>query len=58
VKKGWYYAGKFLNAAFDKASVENERNALWIHGRPGRGRHLRAGSRADRPPHSVLRPAA
>ena len=30
VKKGWYYGGKFLNAALDKASLENERNALWI----------------------------
>ena len=30
VKKGWYYDGKFLNAALDKASLENERNALWI----------------------------
>ncbi|GAB6080378.1 phosphatidylserine decarboxylase [Hydrogenophilus hirschii] len=24
----WYHPGKFLNAALDKASVENERNAL------------------------------
>jgi phosphatidylserine decarboxylase len=31
VKKGWYFGGKFVNAALDKASVENERNALWIH---------------------------
>lgn len=30
VKKGWYFGGKFLNAALDKASLENERNALWI----------------------------
>jgi phosphatidylserine decarboxylase len=30
VKKGWYFAGKFVNAALDKASLENERNALWI----------------------------
>jgi len=30
VKKGWYYGGKFFNAALDKASLENERNALWI----------------------------
>ncbi|MFN0040855.1 MAG: phosphatidylserine decarboxylase [Burkholderiales bacterium] len=30
VKKGWYYAGKFFNADLDKASLENERNALWI----------------------------
>jgi len=31
VKKGWYFGGKFLNASLDKASLENERNALWIH---------------------------
>ncbi len=31
VRKGWYFAGRFLNAALDKASLENERNALWIH---------------------------
>src|SRR5579863_8550051 len=30
VKKGWYNAGRFVNAALDKASLENERNALWI----------------------------
>ena len=26
----WYFAGKFFNAAMDKASMENERNALHI----------------------------
>src|SRR6202171_3499149 len=31
VRKGSYFSGKFLNAALDKASLENERNALWIH---------------------------
>ncbi|HVY05910.1 MAG TPA: phosphatidylserine decarboxylase [Burkholderiales bacterium] len=31
VRKEWYFAGKFVNAAIDKASLENERNALWIH---------------------------
>jgi phosphatidylserine decarboxylase len=35
VKKGWYYAGKFVNAAIDKASLENERNALWIQADAG-----------------------
>ncbi|MCX7892406.1 MAG: phosphatidylserine decarboxylase [Burkholderiales bacterium] len=30
VKKVWYNAGKFLNADLDKASLENERNALWL----------------------------
>jgi phosphatidylserine decarboxylase len=30
VKKAWYWEGSFLNAALDKASLENERNALWI----------------------------
>ena len=26
----WYHPGKFLNAAIDKASIENERNALHL----------------------------
>ena len=30
VQRVWYDAGSFLNAALDKASVENERNALHI----------------------------
>ena len=30
VKQIWYHAGKFVNAALDKASTENERNVLWI----------------------------
>jgi phosphatidylserine decarboxylase len=30
VKGRWYHAGSFLNAALDKASVENERCALWL----------------------------
>ncbi|HET7635807.1 MAG TPA: phosphatidylserine decarboxylase [Burkholderiales bacterium] len=30
VRDAWYHPGKFLNAALAKASVENERNALWI----------------------------
>jgi phosphatidylserine decarboxylase len=30
VQKRWYNPGKFLNAALDKASEENERNALWL----------------------------
>jgi phosphatidylserine decarboxylase len=30
VKRRWYHAGGFLNAALDKASLENERNALHI----------------------------
>ena len=30
VKNKWYHAGSFLNAALDKASLENERNALHI----------------------------
>ncbi|HJU21154.1 MAG TPA: phosphatidylserine decarboxylase [Casimicrobiaceae bacterium] len=28
VEKTWYHAGKFVNAALDKASEDNERNAL------------------------------
>ena len=31
VRKTWYFGGRFFNAALDKASLENERNALWIH---------------------------
>ena len=30
VRDVWYHAGKFVNAELSKASVENERNALWI----------------------------
>ena len=30
VKKRWYDAGRFFNATLDKASLENERNALWL----------------------------
>jgi phosphatidylserine decarboxylase len=35
VQKIWYHAGRFLNAALDKASLENERNALWLRTRSG-----------------------
>jgi len=35
VKQVWYKAGNFLNAALDKASTENERNALWIQADAG-----------------------
>ncbi len=31
----WYHAGKFLNAALDKASLENERNALHLRTKSG-----------------------
>jgi phosphatidylserine decarboxylase len=30
VVKRWYNPGQFVNAALDKASLENERNALWL----------------------------
>ena len=30
VHKRWYHPGSFVNAALDKASEENERNALWL----------------------------
>jgi len=33
VKQRWYHAGSFVNAALDKASSENERNALWLRTR-------------------------
>ncbi len=36
VHKRWYHAGSFVNAALDKASTENERNALWFRTRSGR----------------------
>jgi phosphatidylserine decarboxylase len=35
VRKAWYSAGSFVNAAFDKASSENERNALWLRADAG-----------------------
>lgn len=35
VKKRWYNRGRFINAALDKASVENERNALWLRASAG-----------------------
>jgi phosphatidylserine decarboxylase len=36
VKERWYFPGAFLNAALDKASLANERNALWLQTRDGR----------------------
>ncbi len=36
VKNAWYHAGAFVNAALDKASTENERNALHLRTRDGR----------------------
>jgi phosphatidylserine decarboxylase len=30
VREIWYHAGQFVNAALSKASLENERNALWL----------------------------
>ena len=35
VERRWYHAGSFLNASLDKASLENERNALWLRTRDG-----------------------
>jgi phosphatidylserine decarboxylase len=35
VKKRWYRAGSFFNAAIDKAADENEQNALWIRTNSG-----------------------
>ena len=35
VRQRWYHAGSFLNAALDKASLQNERNALWLRCRGG-----------------------
>jgi phosphatidylserine decarboxylase len=30
VRKTWYHAGSFVNAALSKASLENERAAIWL----------------------------
>ena len=35
VKGRWYHPGRFMNADLDKASTENERNALWIQSTRG-----------------------
>ncbi|MDP2792935.1 MAG: phosphatidylserine decarboxylase [Sulfurisoma sp.] len=35
VKQRWYHPGKFVNADLDKASTENERNALHIRATTG-----------------------
>ena len=35
VQKRWYNPGCFVNAALDKASEENERNALWLRSSGG-----------------------
>jgi phosphatidylserine decarboxylase len=35
VQERWYHPGAFVNAALDKASLENERNALWLRTRDG-----------------------
>jgi phosphatidylserine decarboxylase len=35
VKERWYFPGAFVNAALDKASASNERNALWLRTRDG-----------------------
>jgi phosphatidylserine decarboxylase len=35
VRQAWYNAGSFINADLDKASLENERNALWFRASAG-----------------------
>ena len=35
VRQRWYHPGAFFNAALDKASEANERNALWVRTRDG-----------------------
>jgi len=35
VREAWYDAGAFMNAALDKASLRNERNALWLRADAG-----------------------
>ena len=36
VKERWYFPGAFVNAALDKASLHNERNALWLQTHDGK----------------------
>lgn len=36
VRKTWYFAGRFFNAALSKASLENERAAIWLKTPDGR----------------------
>jgi len=36
VTKTWYFAGRFFNAALSKASLENERAAIWLKTPGGR----------------------
>jgi phosphatidylserine decarboxylase len=36
VKERWYFPGAFVNAALDKASLENERSAIWLRTPDGR----------------------
>jgi phosphatidylserine decarboxylase len=35
VRERWHFPGAFINAALDKASLANERNALWLRARDG-----------------------
>jgi len=36
VRERWYFPGAFVNAALDKASLANERNAIWLRTVEGR----------------------
>lgn len=36
IRDEWYNPGRFINAALDKSSEENERKALWIRDKQGR----------------------
>ncbi len=36
IMQRWYNRGKFVNAALDKASLDNERNALWLQTADGK----------------------
>ena len=55
VAQTWYHPATFVNAALDKASIDNERNALKLVTADGRRGHLRADRGADRPTHPLLR---
>ncbi len=55
ISKVEYFPGAYLNAAVDKASTENERNAVVMRDGERAYRHVGADRRPDRAAHSVLR---
>jgi CDP-diacylglycerol--serine O-phosphatidyltransferase len=55
VREVWYNAGAFVNAALDKASTENERNALHLRTKDGRDVTCVQVAGPHRATHPVLR---